>query len=153
MSAIEQTDAYRAVLLRYIGDSMLAWKQLFAKRLTLAFEVPAATVLETDFDAVCHAVARLPCHVSMSWIKTISNGWCTNTRFHEPIIFCCLFGCVDALWEGCGCSRSVDRVDPMLPQQLQVEATDSNWYCKSALGALWLQQEHGCSGYDAPKTV
>ena len=32
----------------------------------------------------------------MTYIKTISNGWCTSSRFHEPIRYSCIFGCDEA---------------------------------------------------------
>ena len=48
-----------------------------------------------QFDRAYGIVKQLPAHVALVWIKTLANGWCTSTRFHEKVRFSCLFGCCE----------------------------------------------------------
>ena len=46
-----------------------------------------------DFECVFGRLRQLPVHMSVVWVKTISNGWCTSTRLHEEKSLKCIFGC------------------------------------------------------------
>jgi hypothetical protein len=49
----------------------------------------------SDIEAVAVKMRLLPEGVRMSYIKTLTNGWATSSRYHEPVLHRCLFGCRD----------------------------------------------------------
>ena len=57
---------------------------------------------------------------------------------------------VEVLWGRYGCSRSRIGDESVLAPKLESGGTDSNCYCRGALGALWLQQQQDHIRVDAP---
>ena len=74
----------------------VSWTKLFQRRLVTAFLVADEQVATIDFDQAMDVARQMPTQITYTWIKTMSNAWCTSSRMHEPLRYSCLFGCVDA---------------------------------------------------------
>ena len=54
-----------------------------------------AHIVADDFRKAPDAVSGVGSYVSMCWLKTLCNGWCTSTRMHEEQLLSSIFGCID----------------------------------------------------------
>ena len=63
-----------------------------AKRLCV---LSPSTELPRDFDFMVlkNHMSRLPASKAFALVRTLSNGWTTSSRMHEPCIRSCFFGC------------------------------------------------------------
>ena len=50
------------------------------------------------FPAVSEILSHAKVFNRMCWLKTISNAWHTTTRMHEDVIWPCIFGCNDCVF-------------------------------------------------------
>ena len=57
---------------------------------------PRYTSSRTDVEKAFNCAKLSAYHDALAWLKTITNGWCTSTRMHEPVHLKCIFGCRDA---------------------------------------------------------
>ena len=78
------------------------------------FPAPPKWTLSSD---LCHAWPLATEGVSRSVVMTIlkswANAWCTTTRYHEPALWPCIFGCdgaKDTLCHYLNCSHLWSRV-------------------------------------------
>ena len=90
---ISQTVAYKAIRSAFLGSPVTSWRELFVRRLIGVFQVEVGEASSIDVEAIFSILRKLPAHISVTWVKTISNAWCTSSRFHEERPLGCIFGC------------------------------------------------------------
>ena len=90
LEPVEQRLAYEQFL---ASISQETWNLFLRRHLAISFGILPDEAGALNFDAVFVLLRRLPSHVVMTWVKTISNGWCTSRRMHEQVELKCLFGC------------------------------------------------------------
>ena len=44
-----------------------------------------ANALLFDVDRAISCAKSSPTHAALAWLKTVTNGWCTSSRMHEPV--------------------------------------------------------------------
>ena len=71
---------------------MDTFHKTIAKRLCV---LSPLTELPRDFDFMVlkNHMRRLPASKAFALVRTLSNGWTTSSRMHEPFIRSCFFGC------------------------------------------------------------
>ena len=89
--AIQKTVS-RYIHISLYPDTML---YLIVKRLHTWFPLDKPFILEDTVAEVLRALRDLPCHVVMTTIKKYCNAPATTTRYHEDVIYTCIFGCVE----------------------------------------------------------
>lgn len=50
-------------------------------------------ISRADVDSAISCAKASPAHDALAWLKTVTNGWCTSSRMHEPVKLQCIFGC------------------------------------------------------------
>ena len=50
-------------------------------------------ISRADVDRAISCAKSSPTHAALAWLKTVTNGWCTSSRMHEPVKLQCIFGC------------------------------------------------------------
>ena len=53
-------------------------------------------ISRVDVDNAFFHAKQSAYHDALAWLKTVTNGWCTSRRMHEPVLLPCIFGCSDA---------------------------------------------------------
>ena len=64
------------------------------------FGIMPAHIINISFEYFRAKLKRTQPHLSMLFVKTITNGWHTSSRMHEAICLPCIFGC-NALPNNC----------------------------------------------------
>ena len=108
--------AYRAFLQTNVAYS---FSSLLTRRCSvLGISFSEFIFSDQDFNNAFAAASEAGPGVSVLWLKTVCNGWCTSKRMHENQILDCIFGCpdkVDTLAHYLACPILLAKIDETFP--------------------------------------